>query len=332
MNRTGLTARAAVALALAVVGLPASVMAGDVVVAHAQGETVLKEAPRKVAVFDLATLDNLSALGVDAVAGVPKGADGQGNFPPYLARYADARYRNVGTLFEPDDMALHALKPDLIIVGGRSAGRYDGLTAIAPTIDLSPSGEGLAHAAITNTRKLGEIFGVTDRAEQRIAGFEAQLASLHAKAAKAGTGLVLFVAGTGAMVHAPGDRFGTAYDFIGIRPSVAPVAPAASGRRPAAGSPEAGVAARKREAALRAALATDPTWLIVLDRAAATGSPPAPIAQRLAADPGIAATRAWQAGRVIYLDPKIWYLVGAGIGGLSRSAADTLAVLDAARP
>lgn len=329
MTRIGLTAKATIALAVAISGPVTPVLAQDVVVYHAKGEAVLKAAPRKVAVFDLATLDNLNALGVDAVAGVPKGASGTGNFPPYLARFADGRYQNVGTLFEPDTAALTALKPDLIVIGGRSASKYDALKAIAPTIDLSSSRSGLAVAAITNTRKLGQVFGVTDRAEKRIADFEAQLASLHAKAATSGTGLVLFVAGKGAAVHAPGDRFGTAYDFIGIRPAVAPATPAPSGRRPEAGSPEAEAAGQQRDAALEAALASDPSWLIVLDRAAATGSPPSPIAERLAADQRIAGTAAWKAGRVIYLDPKVWYIVGAGIDGLSKSAVETLAALNA---
>ncbi len=319
----------AISLAVAFGVASAPAVAQSVVVTHAKGETELKQPPRKVAVFDLATLDILTALGVDAVAGVPKGKDGQGNFPPHLARYADAKYAGVGTLFEPDAAALAALKPDLIVIGGRSARQYDAMKAIAPTIDMSPKGKGLAATAIDNTRTLGRAFGVTDRADSRIAAFEAQLTSLHARAAKAGTGLVLFVAGRGANVQAPGDRFGTAYEFIGIRPAVPAAVPAAGGPRPEAGSREAEAAAKQRDAAFKAGLATDPTWLIVLDRAAATGAPPSPIAQRLAADPQIAATSAWKAGRVIYLDPKNWYLVGAGIEALSKSAADALAALNA---
>jgi iron complex transport system substrate-binding protein len=316
--------------AVAAIGLGAlpATSAAQTVVAHAKGQTELRQVPRKVAVFDLATLDNLTALGVDAVVGVPKGEQGNGSLPPHLARYADPRYRNIGTLFEPDVAALTALGPDLIVVGGRSARRYDAMRAIAPTIDLSPTGTGLSATAIANTRTLGLAFGVADRAEKRIAAFEAQLAALHARAASAGSGLMLFATGRGISAQAPGDRFGTAYEFIGLRPAVPPVIPAARGTRAAAGSPEADAAAAKREAALAAALATDPDWLIVLDRAAATGTTPSPIARRLAADPRIAASTAWKAGRVIYLDPKSWYLVGAGIDALSESAAETLAVLN----
>ena len=46
--------------------------AAPVTVKHASGETTLKDTPKKIVVFDLATLDNLDALGVE-IAGVPSG-------------------------------------------------------------------------------------------------------------------------------------------------------------------------------------------------------------------------------------------------------------------
>lgn len=320
---------AGVAALLGLACMSASALAQDIRIAHAKGETILKARPAKAAVFDLATLDNLQALGVDAVAGVPKGAEGRGNFPSSLAGYGDTKYQNVGTLFEPDMAALMALKPDLILIAGRSSKNFDKLAAVAPTIDMSSADKPLAAVVKDNVTTLGRIFGVSDRAKARLARFDVQMAGLHAQAAKAGTGLLLFVAGRGANVQAPGDRFGHVYDFIGMRAAVEPAAPAKPGPRPAADSPEATAARTEQQAAMAAALTREPDWLIVLDRAAATGAPPSPIAERLAADDRIAATRAWKAGRVIYLDPKTWYLVGAGVDSLSASASDILATLRA---
>lgn len=331
---TRVALKAGAAMLLGIASLAGTASAQEVAVTHPKGETVVAATPTKVAVFDLATLDIINALGVDAVAGVPKGASEAGNFPPHLAKYSEARYSSVGTLFEPDTAALTALKPDLIFIAGRSASKYDATKAIAPTIDMSPAGKGLAETAIENTRTLGRVFGVSDRAEQRIAAFEAQLATLHAEAAKQGTGLLLFAAGQGAVVHAPGDRFGTLYDFVGIRsavPAAAP-APAVATPRPAAGSPAAEAAKVEREKALTAALATDPNWIFVIDRTAVSSVPPTTIQQRLGADTRITATKAWQAGRVIYLDPRSWYIVGAGIDALSQSATDILAAFKASNP
>jgi iron complex transport system substrate-binding protein len=322
---------AAIGLSMSLATPSAPVLANELRVEHAKGETVLMKAPAKVAVFDLAALDILATLGVDAVAGVPKGASGTGNFPGVTATFGDPDYRNVGTLFEPDLSALETLKPDLVIVGGRSSRKYETVSAIAPTIDLSPGEMSLATAAVTNTRKLGAVFGVQDKADQAIAKLEASLAGLHAASATAGTGLVLFAAGGGVSVHAPGDRFGTVYDFVGIKPAVAPAQPSPSGPRPKPGSAEAQAAAAKRDETLRAALAASPDWLLVLDRTAATSSEPSTIVERLGADPRIAATDAWKKGRVIYLDPKAWYLVGAGISSLTASAEDIRAAMKKAQ-
>jgi iron complex transport system substrate-binding protein len=214
-----------------------SASAKDVVVPHAKGEIVLRAAPTKAAVFDLASLDILHALGVEAVAGVPQGAEGKSKFPKHLAQYADAKYRNVGTLFDPDIPALTALRPDLIVIGGRSSKAYDALSGIAPTIDMSSSTD-LAALTIANTRTLGRIFNVEQCADRRTVEFAALVERLHVEAGQAGTGLLLFGAGENIAVQAPGDRFGHAYKFIGIRSAIPSLKrpPSASARvsRPAA--------------------------------------------------------------------------------------------------
>jgi len=310
-----------------------SASAKDVVVPHAKGEIVLRATPINAAVFDLASLDILRALGVETVAGVPKGAEGKGNFPVHLAQYADARYRNVGSLFEPDIPALTALRPDLIVIGGRSSKAYETLTNIAPTIDMSSPSTDLAALTIANTRTLGRIFGVERRADRRTAEFGKLVKRLHAQAGNAGTGLLLFGAGENLTVQSPGDRFGHAYNFIGIKSAIPPVRRPVSASerdpRPAAGSFEAIALRNTQQKALAIALATNPSWIFVIDRTAATGGEPSKITEKLAANKAIAVTSAWKAGRVIYLDPKTWYIVGAGIDALSKSAEEILMALRA---
>ncbi|HAU75352.1 MAG TPA: iron ABC transporter substrate-binding protein, partial [Agrobacterium sp.] len=55
--------------------------AEEMTIKHAQGETVLKAAPKKVLVLDVPSLDNLDALGVE-----PTGVVGS-NLPTYLQKY-----------------------------------------------------------------------------------------------------------------------------------------------------------------------------------------------------------------------------------------------------
>lgn len=313
---------AALGLLLVLIPATGAETAQGIVVKHAQGQTTLPATPKKVAVFDLASLDILNALGVDAVVAVAKPKDKPANFPPHLARYGDARYAAAGSLFEPDQAALKALQPDLIIIGSRSRRAYDALSTIAPTIDLSPVQADLAATAIANTRTLGRLFGEEQRADATVAAFEQALAALHAQAKSQGTGLLLFAAGENISAQAPGSRFGHAYDSIGIRPVLAPTNAVAGEQRPKPGTPAAEAARKRQQDALATALATEPDWIFTIDRSAAVGTAPSDLPERLAADQKIAASKAWKAGRVVHLDPKTWYLVGAGIEALTNSAED----------
>ena len=97
---------------------------------HESGETKVPIHPQKVVVFDYGVLDSLDKLGVK-VAGVPKES-----LPSYLSKFKADKYENVGTLFEPDFEKIHKMKPDLIIISGRSSEAYDELSKIAPTINM----------------------------------------------------------------------------------------------------------------------------------------------------------------------------------------------------
>src|SRR5690606_27830152 len=110
--------------------LPAQA-AATVEIRHAAGTTEVPANPKKVVVFDLAAFDILATLGVE-VAGVPSS-----RLPPHLARFEDKRYLRAGTLFEPDFEAINAVGPDLIIVAGRSQSKYQELSQLAPTLDLT---------------------------------------------------------------------------------------------------------------------------------------------------------------------------------------------------
>lgn len=310
--------------------LPGFASAEALVVKHAKGELSIESPPKKVAVFDLAALDIIDALGVDAVAGLPRGEDGSVNVPGYLSAYNDPKIVGVGTLFEPDLAALKALEPDLIIIAGRSASKFDEVKDIAPTIDLSPAGAGLVADTITNTLTLGEIFGAEDAAAGTITELTAAVDAMQAAAKEDDKALVLFAVAKTSMAHAPGQRFGTLYDYLGMDSVMDPIDPSAEAApRPEAGSPEAEAARQRQMEARNAALAAEPDWIITLDRAAISSPEPSDVQARLSKDPAIAATKAWQTGKVIHLDPRGWYLVGTGIQNLTLTAQAITAQLSA---
>lgn len=277
---------------------------------HGQGKLKLNEAPKRVAVFDLGVLDTLDALGIAAV-GVPQMAG-----PAYLkAQYAGRESVNIGTLFEPDQAALQRLKPDLIIIGGRSSNQFEALSVLAPTIDLSIAPDQFLVGVQSNLQLLGAIFDKQEQAAQLQAQLNKELAALHAKSVGLST-LTLFTVNDALMLHAPGERFGMLNEVLGTRSVVESVDPASVAQvRPAPDSPEARQMRERQQVRLEAALQEQPQWLVVLDRGAATGGE-GKGAETLGKHAGIAASKAWADGKVFYLDPATWYIATGGYQGL----------------
>lgn len=294
---------AACAAALLAPALPARALQ----VRHAQGLAEVPDHPASIAVFDLATLDTLRVLDAP-VAGVP-----DGKLPGRLGVYEDARYTRIGSAGEPDMDALRALAPQLIVVGGRSASKYEALAKLAPTLDLSPSRDDLAGSVAAQAALLGQLTGRQARAAQQVAALRAAVARLQAQAAGAGTALVLLTTGGKISAQPPGTRFGVIHAAFGLRPALA-AAPEAGAR----GMPVTPADIRQ----------ADPDWLLVIDRDAAIGRA-GPSAKDLLDVAPLHGGRAWQRGQVVYLDPASWYLLGgAGLGAMQdnvKQIADALA-------
>lgn len=281
-------------------------------VEHAQGSVTLEQVPTRVAVFDLATLDTLDALGVE-VAAVPEQAG-----PDHLKKFQHEKYAKVGTLFEPDYAALQALQPDLIIIAGRSRTAHDKLAELAPTIDLTLSPESFVGGVRTNLQLLGSIFDKQQQAEQ----LDTELQQALTKVQQQSRGLssaTLFTVKGRIMTHAPGERFGMLYEMLGTT-STAEAGEAAprSQARPAAGSPEAEKLLQAQRTRLEQAMAQQPDWLVVLDRGAATGGE-GQAAETLGQDTAVAATQAWKQGKIYYLDPAAWYTATGGYQSLMET-------------
>ncbi|MGE8359463.1 siderophore ABC transporter substrate-binding protein [Pseudomonas sp.] len=301
--------------------VPAAQAAFPLKVQHRQGNLTLEQAPTRVAVFDLGVLDTLDALGVSA-AGAPQMAG-----PAYLkAKYEGRDAANIGTLFEPDYAALEALKPDLIIIGGRSSAAYDKLSEVAPTIDLSIAPDQFLAGVHGNLQLLGALFDKEQRAAQLDAELKQALAALHGKS-QGVSSLTLFTINDALMLHAPGERFGMLNEVLGTQAVVEAVAPSAQAQaRPAPDSPEAKQLRERQKVRLEAALKEQPQWLVVLDRGAATGGE-GKGPQTLAHHADIAAGSAYQNGQVFYLEPATWYIATGGYQGLMATLKDFSAAL-----
>lgn len=278
--------------------------AADITVKHAQGETIVPANPDQLVVFDFATLDNLDRLGIKIV-GIP----GNIKFPEYLKKYESTDYVKVGTLFEPDYEAVNAVEPDLIIIGGRSAAKYNELAKIAPTIDLTVSADKFIADTKSNIETLGRIFGEEAKAEAELKKLEAEIASLKEKAADKGKGLIILTSGGRMSAYGPGSRFGVIHDSFGVKPA----------------APDLSIGSHGQPITSEFILETNPDWLFVIDRDAAIGREGNSAKQVLDNDL-IRQTNAWKNDHIIYLQSQNWYLVGGGLGALH----DTIAQLSRA--
>lgn len=286
--------------------------------AHSKGVLKLDATPQRVVSFDLATLDTLAALDVP-VAGVPRST-----YEGALARYKDKPV--VGTVFEPDYAALKEIQPDLIVSGRRSLPAVPELEKLAPTVDFMPDLLNfMAHFRDTNLA-LGKAFGKEEQAKAALAKVDRNVEELH-RINDGKTAAMLFTVKDTIVPHAPGDRYGYAYEMAGLK-SVLPATdqntPAQP--RPEPGSPEAKAAAEKRARILADVAAAEPDWLIVLDRGAINGAERT-AAATLEKHPQLGQTRAFKEGRVVYVDPNGWYLIGGGLNNMLALTEEMLAAM-----
>src|SRR5690606_16795355 len=100
----------------------------------------------------------------------------------------------IGSLFEPDYEVVNAEQPDLVIVAGRSAPAFDELAKLAPTIDLTSSGDLVADLK-RNVTTLAAIFGKDAEGEAALANLDAKIGAVRASLSNVGNGMLLMVTG-----------------------------------------------------------------------------------------------------------------------------------------
>ncbi|GLI27080.1 iron ABC transporter substrate-binding protein [Agromyces rhizosphaerae] len=268
--------------------------------------------PETIVVFDIASLDTIGALGGD-VAGAPLE-----NVPGYLEGYLSDDAFNAGTLFEADLIEIESHQPDLIVIGGRSAGLWEDLNEIAPTVDLSLTG-GFLETLERNTTFLGEVLGAEDEAAAAIVELEAGIAQAQAVTAEAGSGLGVMVTGgeLRALAPAAGEgareaRGGLIYDVFGVAPVVDDITAATHGE----------------PVSFEFLLEHDPDVLWVVDRDAATGAEDAQPAAEVLDNEIVQQTTAYADDRIVYLDPVAWYIVFGGIDTTQLMIDDVLAIAE----
>nr|WP_245838218.1 siderophore ABC transporter substrate-binding protein [Tropicimonas sediminicola] len=259
----------------------------------ARGPVEAPEVPATIAAFDVAAIDTLDALGV-TVAAVP-----QPLYVPYLEDLTGIA-QPVGSLFEPDFEALAILAPDLIVAGGRSSSQVDALARIAPTLDMTISGDTLIADAKARIDAYGTLMGLEDKAAELKAGLDAKLTQARAAVDGKGDALILMANGPKISAYGAGSRFGWLHRELALPEAVEGV----------------DVQTHGEAVSFEFVAEADPDWLIVVDRGAAIGEEGAGAAETLD-NQLVAGTKAWKNGHVIYVDPASIYIAGGGVQSIT---------------
>ncbi|MEF3305964.1 siderophore ABC transporter substrate-binding protein [Paenibacillus sp. GYB003] len=274
---------------------PAQTQPAELTIKHKLGETKVKANPQKVVVFDYGVLDSLDKLGVE-VTGVP-----QANIPPYLAKYKDAKYKNVGSLVEADFEKVAAIKPDLIIISGRLQTAYEELSKIGPTIFLAVDNAKYMDSYKENAKTLGQIFGKESQVETELGKVNETVKSVNEKVKASGKNALVVLANEGAIsAYGAGSRFGIIHDVLGFAPV----------------DPNIEVSTHGKPVSFEYIAEKNPDYLFVVDRGAAVGGEPA--AKKTIENELVKKTKAFQEGHIVYLDPNYWYLSGGGLISVSE--------------
>lgn len=275
-----------------------------ITIEHQLGKTEFSKNPQKLVVFDFGVLDSLDKLGIE-VTGVP-----QKNIPPYLSKYEDAKYENVGSLKEPDFEKINQIKPDLIIISGRQSDAYEELSKIAPTIYMGVDTARYMESFKENMNTLGQIFGKEDQIKTELETVDKEIAALNEKVTASGKNALIILANEGKIsAYGPGSRFGILHDVFGFT----------------AVDPGIEVSTHGKDISSEYIVEKNPDYLFVVDRGAVVATGQDSGAKDVVENELVKTTNAYKDGNIVYLDPNYWYLSGGGLTSVSEMVKEVSA-------
>ena len=251
--------------------------------------------PQRVVALDNRTFETLSDWGIELVA-APKGV-----MPADSPYVADESVQDIGNHREPNLEIIAAADPELVIIGQRFASFYEEIKELVPNaavIDLNfdvseaaaTPGENLVNGLKNSTMALGAIFDKNEEAAQLIAEFDDVIESV--KSAYNGTDTVMSVVVSGGEIGfaAPGSGrvWGPMYEVFGWV-SALDIENTTSDHQ-------------GDDISVEAIAQSNPDWLFVLDRDAATASAAdaVPAADVISNSPALQNITAVTEGHIVY--------------------------------
>ena len=269
-------------------------------VTHSNGEVSIPANPKRVVVLDYGTLDTLDTLGASAQLALPKG-----NLPTYLAKFRGGEYVDIGGLREFNLETINAFKPEFIIISTRQQDYYKELSSIAPVYVVDTLNKDQVAEAKKNIMLMGEVFGVSEKAQSEWKKIEESIARTKAKAQAGGKKALVLLANDGKLsAYGSGSRFGIIHDGLSVLHADSKIKPGTHGQL----------------VNFEYIAMTNPDIIFVVDRSAAIGTRAK--GSKLLDNALVARTTASKNNRIIMLDPECWYLSGGGLQSLSKMISE----------
>ena len=290
----------------------AAVAAETVSLDGAQGAVTVPVAPARLVIMDYGMLDTLDAfktaglISKDVQIALPKA-----NIPAYLSAYTSDACVDIGNLKDFNLETIFAFKPDLIITSGRQQDFFEELKAIAPVWQMNSLPSPYLEGAMRNILSMGSIFGVEEGVEQALANLEASAAEVRELAgAKGWKALVLLTNDGKISAYGSGSRFGLIYDALGLGQADASIRVGIHGQL----------------VNYEYIAKTDPDVIFVVDRSVAVTGKADGV--RILNNELVNGTKAAREGRIIPLDPSVWYLSGGGLTSLGLMIGEVRQALE----
>lgn len=267
--------------------------------------------PQRVAVLDMAVLDNLDNLGLkDRVVGTASTS------LEYLQSYVtDKNIENLGTIKTADLEAVMKCEPDIIFIGGRLSSSYEALSKIAPVVYLETDTKaGVVKSVEKNATTIASIFGKENEVTSKLEGYSARIAKLQ-ELAKGNTAVVgmatsgsFNLLGNDGRCSIIGREIG--FDNIGASAS------------------DSTTATHGNETSFELLVKLNPNYIFVMDRDAAIGTDGAQLAKEIVENELTMKTDAYKENHIVYLaHPAVWYTGEGGITALDIMLQDLESVL-----
>ncbi|WP_198331754.1 siderophore ABC transporter substrate-binding protein [Psychrobacter aquimaris] len=252
-----------------------------------KGNVDLAMNPSPLVVYDMTLMQDLAALDV-AIDGMPGSLKLEN-----LQSKTQPEPKTVGTIFEPDLEALNAMQPQAILIGGRMAEKYDALSSIAPTLDMSIDTANIYESSKQRLHDLGALFGKSAQAAKLQGNIDGLIDETKTLTKDKGKGLMVMVNGNKLSAYGDQSRFGFIHTVLDIPMADDQIADSSHGQ----------------PISFEYLQKTNPDWLFVIDRSAAIGADGAG-AKAVLDNPLVAQTNAWSKNQVVYLSPDSYLAFG----------------------